>query len=64
MCVFLPVIFLAAGGRFRLYFENIGITICMVIVASLLVALTVVPMVAAVILRDQASNPRRRSSTG
>ena len=57
MCVFLPVIFLGAGGRFRLYFENIGITICIVIVASLLVALTVVPMVAAIILRDQASKP-------
>ena len=57
MCVFLPVIFLGTGGRFRLYFENIGITICIVIVASLLVALTVVPMVAAIVLRDQASKP-------
>jgi len=57
MCVFLPVIFLGAGGRFRLYFENIGITICIVIVASLLVALTVVPMVASLVLRDQGSRP-------
>jgi HAE1 family hydrophobic/amphiphilic exporter-1 len=57
MCVFLPVIFLGTGGRFRLYFENIGITICIVIVASLLVALTVVPMVAAVVLRDQGTKP-------
>ena len=60
MCVFLPVIFLGAGGRFRLYFENIGITICIVIVASLLVALTVVPMVASLVLRDQGSRPSSR----
>jgi HAE1 family hydrophobic/amphiphilic exporter-1 len=57
MCVFLPLIFLGGGGRFKLYFENIGITICIVIVASLLVALTVVPMVASVILRGQTARP-------
>jgi HAE1 family hydrophobic/amphiphilic exporter-1 len=59
MCVFLPLIFLAAGGRFKLFLQNIGITVCMVIVASLAVALTVVPMVAAIILRGQSSRPAR-----
>jgi HAE1 family hydrophobic/amphiphilic exporter-1 len=59
LCVFLPMIFLSTGGRFKLYLENIGITVCAVIVASLLVALTVVPMVARVILRHQASRPSR-----
>lgn len=58
MCVFLPLIFLGGGGRFKLYMENIGITICIVIVASLLVALTVVPMAAAVLLRRQ--DPKRK----
>jgi HAE1 family hydrophobic/amphiphilic exporter-1 len=57
MSVFLPLIFLSSGGRFKLYFQNIGITICIVIVASLFVALTVVPMAAAVILRGQSSRP-------
>jgi HAE1 family hydrophobic/amphiphilic exporter-1 len=57
MCVFLPLIFLSAGGRMKLYLMNIGLTICIVIVASLLVALTVVPMVAAVVLRGQSSRP-------
>ncbi len=57
MCVFLPLIFLASGGRFKLYMENIGVTICIVIVASLVVALTVVPMAAALILRGQGSRP-------
>jgi len=57
MCVFLPLMFLGSGGRFKLYFENIGITICIVIVASLLVALTVVPMAAAIILRNQSARP-------
>ncbi|HXV76890.1 MAG TPA: efflux RND transporter permease subunit, partial [Candidatus Polarisedimenticolaceae bacterium] len=57
MCVFLPLIFLGSGGRFKLYFENIGVTICIVIVASLLVALTIVPMAAAVMLRGQSARP-------
>ena len=59
MCVFLPLIFLGAGGRFKLYLENIGLTICIVIVASLVVALTVVPMAAAVVLRGQSPRPAR-----
>ncbi|MFQ5718566.1 MAG: efflux RND transporter permease subunit [Acidobacteriota bacterium] len=59
MCVFLPLIFLTSGGRFKLYLENIGLTICVVIVASLAVALTIVPMAAAVVLRDQAPRPAR-----
>jgi len=59
MCVFLPLIFLAAGGRYKLYLTNIGITICIVIVASLLVALTVVPLVASVILRGQGARQAR-----
>ncbi len=57
MCVFLPMIFLGGGGRFKLYFMNIGVTICIVMVASLLVALTVVPMAAAIILKTQDSRP-------
>lgn len=59
MCVFLPLIFLTASGRFKLYMQNIGVTICIVMVASLLVALTVVPMVAALVLRAQESRPAR-----
>jgi HAE1 family hydrophobic/amphiphilic exporter-1 len=57
MCVFLPIIFLGGGGRFELYFKNIAITVCIVIVASLVVALTVVPMAAAVILEGQSARP-------
>ncbi len=59
MCVFLPLIFLGSGGRFKLYMENIGLTICIVMVASLLVALTVVPMVAVFLLKDQEARPSR-----
>ena len=59
ICVFLPLIFLSAGGRFKLYYENIATTICLVIVASLAVALTVVPMVASFLLRGQTSRPSR-----
>ena len=59
ICVFLPLIFLNSGGRFKLYMENIGITVCIVIVASLLVALTVVPMAAVPLLHGQESRPSR-----
>jgi len=59
MCVFLPLIFLSTGGRFKLYMENIGLTICIVMVASLMVALTVVPMVAVFMLKGQEARPSR-----
>jgi HAE1 family hydrophobic/amphiphilic exporter-1 len=59
MCVFVPLIFLSTGGRFKLYLENIALTISIVIVASLMVALTIVPMVAALILRGQHARPSR-----
>jgi HAE1 family hydrophobic/amphiphilic exporter-1 len=59
ICVFLPLIFLDTGGRFKLYMENIGITVCIVIVASLLVALTVVPMAAVPLLQGQESRSSR-----
>lgn len=59
MCVFLPLIFLSTGGRFKLYMQNIGITICIVMVASLLVALTVIPMVAVFLLKSQEARPSR-----
>ena len=47
MCVFVPLIFLGAtmGGFFRI-FTDFGFTLSVVIVASLLVALSVVPMAA------------------
>ena len=62
MCVFLPMIFLSEGGRFSLYFENVGVTICIVIVSSLLVALTIVPMAASLLLRGQAPRSSRFSA--
>ena len=58
ICVFLPVIFLATtGGGFMRVFLGIGVTICVVMVSSLLVALTVVPMVAAILLRGEVPKP-------
>ena len=57
MCVFIPMIFLAnSGGGFMRFMLDIAITICIVMVSSLLVALTVVPMVAAVLLRGENKN--------
>jgi HAE1 family hydrophobic/amphiphilic exporter-1 len=50
MCVFLPMVFLASGGRFAFFMKNIGLTVVVVMAASLVVAVTVVPMVAARLL--------------
>ncbi len=50
VCVFLPMIFLSSGGRFALFMGNIGLTVVVVMAASFLVAVTVVPMVAARLL--------------
>lgn len=58
LCVFLPLIFLSTGGFFKVYLQNIGLAICIVIAASLLVALTVVPMAAAILLKGQAARGR------
>ena len=58
LCVFIPVIFLSGGsGFFSRYLVEIGTTVCIVMVASLLVALTVVPMAAALLLGREAPRP-------
>jgi HAE1 family hydrophobic/amphiphilic exporter-1 len=54
ICVFVPVIFFgSSSGGFARFMTDIGVTICVVMVASLLVALTVVPMVAAFLLTGE-----------
>lgn len=59
MCVFIPLLFVASsGGGFMRFMTDVGVTVCVVMVASLLVALTVVPMVAAFLLSGES---RRRS---
>jgi len=62
ICVFLPLIFLGSGGRFKLYMQNLGATVCIVMVASLVVALTVVPMAAAWLLRTQDARAEEKPS--
>ena len=58
LCVFIPIIFLGGGGGFfARYLHDIGFTVCIVLVASLLVALTVVPMAAAVLLEREQPRP-------
>ena len=58
MCVFFPLIF-ADGGGFLRFMGQIGTTVCIVMVASLLVSLTVVPLVASFLLKSEArTRPR------
>ncbi|MEM6797152.1 MAG: efflux RND transporter permease subunit, partial [Acidobacteriota bacterium] len=62
LCVFVPALFLRSGGGFfSRFLAEIGTTICAVMIASLLVALTVVPMSCALILgreKPPARSPR------
>ncbi len=56
ICVFVPLIFLASsGGGFMRFLTDVGVTIVIVMVSSLLVALTVVPMTAAFLLRGETT---------
>ncbi|MCZ6507408.1 MAG: efflux RND transporter permease subunit, partial [Acidobacteria bacterium] len=57
LCVFLPIIFMQASGFMQTYMKNIATTISIVIAASLVVALTVVPMAAVVLLERQEARP-------
>ncbi|MCP4664406.1 MAG: efflux RND transporter permease subunit [bacterium] len=54
ICVFVPMMFLASGGRFAVFMRHIGTTVCIVMVASLIVSLTVVPMAAPLMLRGES----------
>ncbi|REK04352.1 MAG: AcrB/AcrD/AcrF family protein [Acidobacteria bacterium] len=53
MSVFLPVLFVGSAGRFGRFMGDIGLTVCIVMAASLLVSLTVVPLVASKLLRSE-----------
>ena len=55
ICVFVPLVFLGSGGGFMRFMTDVGTTICIVMVSSLLVALTVVPMVATILLKGESS---------
>lgn len=52
MCVFMPLIFLGGGG-FTRFMGDIGLTVCIVMLASLMISITVVPMVAARLLQNE-----------
>jgi HAE1 family hydrophobic/amphiphilic exporter-1 len=55
ICVFVPLVFLGSGGGFMRFMTDVGTTICIVMVSSLLVALTVVPMVATILMKGESS---------
>ncbi len=56
MCVFVPLIFFGGGGRggFSRFMGDIGTTVCVVMLGSLVISLTVVPMIAAILLRSES----------
>jgi HAE1 family hydrophobic/amphiphilic exporter-1 len=60
ICVFVPLVFIASsGGGFMRFMTDLGVTVCVVMVASLLVALTVVPAVAAFLLSGETRSRSR-----
>ena len=58
MCVFLPLVLTGGGGQMR-FMGQIGVTVCIVMLASLLVSLTVVPLVASVLLTSETRTKPR-----
>lgn len=58
MCVFVPLIFFGSGGggpgSFSRFMGDIGTTVCVVMLGSLVISLTVVPMIAAILLRSES----------
>ena len=55
MCVFVPLIFFGSGGgRMGRFLIDIGTTVCLVMLGSLVISLTVVPMIAALLLRSES----------
>ncbi len=57
LCVFTPIIFMGGSGFLQTYMINIATTISIVIATSLVVSLTLVPMVAVWLLERQQSRP-------
>ncbi len=56
VCVFVPLIFLSSGqGSFNRFIGDIGLMVILVNIASLLVALTVVPLAASFLLRGETT---------
>ncbi len=57
MCVFVPLIFFGSGGggpgSFSRFMGDIGTTVCVVMLGSLVISLTVVPMIAAILLKSE-----------
>ena len=58
MCVFVPLIFFGSGGggpgSFSRFMGDIGTTVCVVMLGSLVISLTVVPMIAAILLKSES----------
>ena len=52
MCVFIPFFFLA-GGRMTTWMRDAGMTICLAITVSMLVALSVIPLVASRLFKSK-----------
>lgn len=57
ICVFLPIVF--TNGLSRQLFTDMGLTIAYSLIASLVVAMTVVPAMSATVLRNTKERPHR-----
>ena len=58
LCVFLPLFFAGAGMQ-GIFFRQLAYTVCFALLASLVVALTLIPVMAAKFLRGNQTSPSR-----
>lgn len=60
LCVFLPLFFAGAGMQ-GIFFRQLAYTVCFALLASLVVALTLIPVMAAKFLRGSKTSPSQPS---
>ena len=60
LCVFLPLFFAGAGMQ-GIFFRQLAYTVCFALLASLVVALTLIPVMAAKFLRGSKASPSQPS---
>ena len=57
LCVFLPLIFLGGGSRVMLFMKDFVVTFCIVMVAAVFIALTLIPLVSSRLFNRPLGKP-------
>ena len=57
LCVFMPLVFLGGGSRFMLFMKDFVVTFCIVMVAAVFIALTLIPLVSSRLFNRPLGKP-------